>query len=189
MEGSSGEGGTTIPHRKGPDQDQSSASDSCVGRRAAHAGESDQLGEARTQKNEYVVVRQLPTGLIFCRTDIPHATHVVLCAGPDKPHAFDIIPLQPRNGALDALCPVCRGHGQWNAEIDLVSFRCKRAICERCYGAGCIETGNDRVGHPDIIMTAEGYPKWVIGSDPAPATTAKVEKNVIGTLFAPRFTS
>ena len=92
---------------------------------------------------------------------MPHASNVVHCAGPDSPHALDIVPLQPRNGTLDAPCPICRGHGQWNAEIDLVSFRCQRVICDYCYGAGWIETGTDPVGLPDIVMTPDGHPKWV----------------------------
>lgn len=100
---------------------------------------------------------------------MPHASHIVTCDGPDSPHAFDIVPLQPRNGSLDARCPVCRGHGQWNTEIDLVSFRCRRAICGRCSGAGWIETGDDPVGHPDIVMTPEGYPQWVTSFDPPAA--------------------
>lgn len=90
-----------------------------------------------------------------------HASNIVHCDGPDAPHAFDIVPMQPRNGSLDAPCPVCRGRGQWNTEIDLISFRCKRAICDRCAGAGWVETGSDPVGYPDIEMTAAGYPKWV----------------------------
>ena len=57
---------------------------------------------------------------------MPHASNIVHCAGPDSPHAFDIVPLQARKGSLDAMCPVCKGRGQWNTEIDLVSFRCKR---------------------------------------------------------------
>jgi hypothetical protein len=93
---------------------------------------------------------------------MPHASQVVYCTGPDSAHAFELIPLQPRNGALDALCPVCQGHGQWNTEIDLVSFRCKRAICGRCYGEGWVETGSDPVAVLDIVMAPEGYPKWVI---------------------------
>jgi len=97
---------------------------------------------------------------------MPHASNIVVCDGPDSPHAFDIVPIQPRNGSLDAVCPVCRGHGQWNTEIDLVSFRCKRAICSRCLGAGWVETGNDPVELPDIEMTAEGYPHWVIRQVP-----------------------
>ncbi len=92
---------------------------------------------------------------------MPHASNIVHCSGPDDPHALDIVPLQPRNGALDAQCPMCHGHGQWNTEIDLVSFRCKRAICPRCLGAGWVETGNDPVGYPDIELTPEGYPRWV----------------------------
>ncbi|CAN5760018.1 hypothetical protein BH11PSE6_BH11PSE6_27730 [soil metagenome] len=91
---------------------------------------------------------------------MPHASMIVTCTGPDCPNAFDIVPLQPRNGTLDAVCPVCKGHGQWNNEIDLVSFRCKRTICDRCHGAGWVETGADPVVLPDIEMTAEGYPKW-----------------------------
>jgi hypothetical protein len=93
---------------------------------------------------------------------MPHASNIIVCDGPDSPHAFDIIPLQPRNGTLDAECPVCKGYGQWNSEIDLVSFRCKRVICGRCYGAGWVETGSDPIALPDIEVTAEGYPKWVV---------------------------
>jgi hypothetical protein len=90
-----------------------------------------------------------------------HASNIVHPSGPDEPHAFDIIPLKPRNGSLDAECPVCHGHGEWNSEIDLVSFRCKRAICERCLGAGWVETGRDPVGVPDIELSPKGTPEWV----------------------------
>lgn len=92
---------------------------------------------------------------------MPHASTIVDCAGPDDPHAFDIIPLQPRNGTLDARCPICKGYGQWNTEIDLVSFRCKRAVCDHCHGAGWVETGKDPVSLPDIVLAPEGYPKWI----------------------------
>ncbi len=92
---------------------------------------------------------------------MPHASNVVTCEGPNSPHALDIVPLQPRTGKLDAPCPICRGHGQWNSEIDLVSFRCKRAICSHCLGAGWVETGGDPVGVPDIMLTPEGFPQWV----------------------------
>lgn len=92
---------------------------------------------------------------------MPHASAIVVCTGPDSPHAFDIIPELPRNGALDAKCPVCKGHGQWNTEIDLVSFRCQRAICDRCLGAGWIETGDDLIGIPDIALSPDGHPQWV----------------------------
>ena len=91
-----------------------------------------------------------------------HASNTVTCAGPDSPHAFDNIALQPRNGTLDARCPICHGYGQWNTEIDLTSFRCQRAICGHCYGAGWVETGEDPVGLPDIVLAPEGYAKWII---------------------------
>ncbi len=93
---------------------------------------------------------------------MPHSSDTIHCTGPDSPHAFDNIPLQARNGELDSRCPVCRGYGQWNAEIDLVSFRCIRAICDRCHGAGWIETGDDPVAIPDIVMTPEGQPMWTV---------------------------
>jgi len=92
---------------------------------------------------------------------MPHVSNIVLCEGPDSAHAFDIISLKPRNGMLDALCPVCHGHGEWNVEIDLVSFRSKRAVCDRCLGAGWVETGSDPVGLPDIELSPEGTPRWV----------------------------
>lgn len=44
---------------------------------------------------------------------MPHASNIVYCDGPESPHAFDVVPLQPRNGGLDAMCPVCKGRGQW----------------------------------------------------------------------------
>lgn len=91
-----------------------------------------------------------------------HASNIVYCSGPDEPHALFNIPLLPRNGALDARCPFCHGHGQWNGEIDLVSMRSKRVICDTCYGAGWVETGDDARAFPDIIMTPEGYPKWIV---------------------------
>lgn len=90
-----------------------------------------------------------------------HSGEIIYCSGPDNPHAFDLVPVLPRNGALDAPCPVCKGHGQWNTELDLVSFRCKRATCDFCSGNGWIETGEDPVALPDIILAPEGYPKWI----------------------------
>jgi DnaJ-class molecular chaperone len=76
------------------------------------------------------------------------------------------ISVQPRHGDLDALCPACAGHGQWNREIDLVSQRSKREACDMCDGRGWIETGDDMVGSHDIEMSAEGYPIWVTRLDP-----------------------
>ncbi|MEG3178352.1 hypothetical protein U1872_19080 [Sphingomonas sp. RB3P16] len=108
---------------------------------------------------------------------MPHASDIVLCSGPEAPHAFDIVPLQPRNGSLDARCPVCAGHGQWNSEIDLVSFRCKRTICDRCAGAGWIETGRDPVGVPDIERDANGNPRWYTRLVPQPAATVSEAKD------------
>lgn len=89
-----------------------------------------------------------------------HASNVVQCDGPDAPHAFDVVPLQPRNGSLDAQCPKCRGHGAWNSEIDLISFRCKRTICHECHGAGWVETGSDPVALPDIELGPDGVARW-----------------------------
>jgi len=91
---------------------------------------------------------------------MPHASKIVYPQGPEGDHAFDMIPLQPRNGTLDALCPVCKGHGQWNKELDLVSFRCQREICPHCLGAGWVETGVDPLAIPDIEMTPDGHPRW-----------------------------
>jgi hypothetical protein len=92
---------------------------------------------------------------------MPHASNIVHCDGPDSPHALDVIALKPRNGMLDARCPVCRGYGEWNVEIDLVSFRSKRVICDRCHGAGWVETGEDPVGFPDIELSSTGHAQWI----------------------------
>lgn len=91
---------------------------------------------------------------------MPHNDAVIHCLGPDSPHAFDNVPLLPRNGTLDVMCPVCKGHGQWNSEIDLISFRCRRTVCKHCLGAGWVETGDDPVGVPDIVLSPDGHPQW-----------------------------
>lgn len=111
-----------------------------------------------------------------------HASNIVQCDGPESPHAFDIVPLKPRKGELDAECPVCHGYGEWNTEIDLVSFRCKRASCGRCMGAGWVETGNDPVGYPDTEITPEGYAKWVTKYVPREDAPAHLES---GNLLMP----
>jgi hypothetical protein len=96
-----------------------------------------------------------------------HEKRIVLCSGPRDPHAFDGIPALPRLGNLDEECPKCAGHGQWNAEIDLVSQRSKRQVCDTCDGRGWIETGDDLVSSHDIEMSPEGHPQWVTRLDPA----------------------
>jgi hypothetical protein len=98
-----------------------------------------------------------------------HEKRIVLCTGPHDPHALDGISVQPRRGELDALCSSCRGHGQWNREIDLASQRSKREHCEGCDGRGWIETGDDMVPSHDIVHSAEGYPQWVVRLDPPDA--------------------
>ena len=96
-----------------------------------------------------------------------HVPRIVTCSGPRDAHAFDGIPVRPRTGDLDKVCPVCAGHGQWNVELDLASQRSRRCICGKCDGRGWIETGDDPVPSPDIVMSAEGYPKWVVRLDPS----------------------
>jgi hypothetical protein len=98
---------------------------------------------------------------------VAHEQRIVHCSGPQEPHAFDGIPLQPRDGALDKICPLCAGHGQWNRQIDLASQRCIRHICDKCDGLGWIETGDDLVPSNDIEMTADGRPRWVVRLDPS----------------------
>jgi hypothetical protein len=92
---------------------------------------------------------------------MPHASNIVAGIKLGDDLAFFNIPLLPRNGALDAPCGVCAQHGQWNVELDLVSFRCKRAICDACFGSGWIETGNDARAIPDIVMSPSGHPMWI----------------------------
>jgi len=53
---------------------------------------------------------------------MPHASNIVYCDGPDSPHAFDIVRLQPREGSLDAMCLVCQGRGQWNTRLILLAL-------------------------------------------------------------------
>ncbi|MDE2596183.1 MAG: hypothetical protein KGL44_04815 [Sphingomonadales bacterium] len=96
-----------------------------------------------------------------------HEKRIVTCSGPHDAHAFDGIPLQPRRGDLDRVCPVCGGHGQWNAEFDLASQRSKRCFCDKCDGRGWIETGSDLVPRPDIELAPDGTPRWVTRYDPS----------------------
>lgn len=96
-----------------------------------------------------------------------HRSIIHECSGPDDRHAFDVIPEMARSGKLDEKCPTCLGHGQWNREIDLVSQRSKRVICGHCNGLGWIETGDDLVAVPDIILSPRGHPMWVTKYRPA----------------------
>jgi hypothetical protein len=91
---------------------------------------------------------------------------IVICSGPHEPHAFHGISVQPRSGNLDALCQDCRGHGQWNSEIDLVSQRSKRVFCETCDTRGWIETGDDLVPTHDVELSPDGTPRWVVKMAP-----------------------
>lgn len=96
-----------------------------------------------------------------------HEKRIVTCSGPADPHAFHGLSPRPRSGALDCRCPDCHGYGQWNVELDLVSQRAKRHLCDRCEARGWIETGDDPVPAPDITLSPEGHPQWVIRLDPS----------------------
>jgi hypothetical protein len=98
---------------------------------------------------------------------VSHERRIFHCSGPHEPHALHGISVQPRSGDLDAQCPKCVGYGQWNSEIDLVSQRSKRCVCDKCDGRGWIETGDDMVPSHDIAMSPEGYPIWVTRLDPS----------------------
>lgn len=91
-----------------------------------------------------------------------HASIIITDITPSHKLAFFNIPELNRNGALDAPCPICKQHGQWNTELDLVSMRCKRAACDNCYGSGWIETGDDARAIPDIVLSPDGHPMWII---------------------------
>jgi hypothetical protein len=100
---------------------------------------------------------------------VAHEKRIVICQGPEDAHAFDGIAVQRRRGKLDAKCGRCRGHGQWNGQIDLNSHRSIRVNCERCDGAGWVETGDDLVALHDIERSPEGYPQWVVKLAPPDA--------------------
>jgi hypothetical protein len=97
---------------------------------------------------------------------VSHEKRIVTCSCPQDRHALDGIPVLPRAGHLDVVCADCRGHGQWNREIDLISHRSKRHVCESCDGRGWIETGDDMVSAHDVVMSPEGHPQWVTRLDP-----------------------
>jgi hypothetical protein len=95
-----------------------------------------------------------------------HEKRIVLCAGPGDTHAFHGITRRNRSGDLDQICPECDGHGQWNCELDLVSQRSKRELCQMCDARGWIETGDDLLPSHDIALSDDGQPKWVMRLDP-----------------------
>jgi hypothetical protein len=94
-----------------------------------------------------------------------HPSRLVHCTGPQDPHALHGIAVQTRRGDLDARCPVCAGHGQWNRELDLASQRSKRQNCDTCEGRGWIETGSDPIATHDVILSPDGQPQWVVRLD------------------------
>ncbi len=96
-----------------------------------------------------------------------HEKRIVTCSGPQDNHALHGISALPRKGDLDAMCPVCAGHGQWNSEIDLASQRSKRQFCGKCDGRGWIETSGDLVPSHEVEMSPEGYPRWTTRLDPS----------------------
>ena len=96
-----------------------------------------------------------------------HETRIITCTGPQDPHALDGIPVLPRSGDLDRVCPICHGRGQWNSEFDLASQRSKRRICDKCDGRGWIETGDDLVPSHHVELSPQGYPMWVTRLDPS----------------------
>jgi hypothetical protein len=89
-----------------------------------------------------------------------HPSKLHICSGPEDTHAFDLIPKKLCSGKLDEPCLTCNQHGQWNVEIDLVSLRSKRTICNDCSGFGWVETGDDMIEFDDIILV-NGKPAWV----------------------------
>lgn len=95
-----------------------------------------------------------------------HESRLVENLSPGDPHSFDGIPLRYRSGNLDQVCPLCRGHGQWNNEFDLVSQRSKRTICPTCEGRGWLEIGGDPVYADDVVIAEGGYPGWISRIDP-----------------------
>ena len=90
-----------------------------------------------------------------------HGSRNYICIGPDDSHAYDVIPEARKVDACEKRCSTCHGHGQWNKEIDLDSFRSIRIICDHCHGSGWIEMGGHLDTYPDIVMSPSGYPMWI----------------------------
>jgi hypothetical protein len=97
---------------------------------------------------------------------MPNHGPVLTCQGPDDPPALDDIPVRAREGNLDAICPTCHGRGQWNREI-YGQGRTIRHGCDQGMGLGWLETGDDAIAVPDIILGPNGGPKWITRLIPA----------------------
>lgn len=91
---------------------------------------------------------------------------VFTCQSPDDAHALDDIPVAARQGKLDAMCPTCHGRGQWNREI-YGHGRTIRQPCDHCLGLGWLETGDDAIPVPDIVVGPNGRPRWISRLIPA----------------------
>jgi hypothetical protein len=54
--------------------------------------------------------------------------------------------------------------GPWAVECGDRSYQLSlhSDVCERCLGAGWIETGSDPIEVTDIEMTPDGHPQWTI---------------------------
>jgi hypothetical protein len=85
---------------------------------------------------------------------------IVHCDGPHHPRALEGIPVQPRRGDLDTICPTCQGRGQWNREIH-GHGRSKREPCPTCHGDGWLETSGDATPIPDIVVV-NGHAQWTV---------------------------
>lgn len=84
---------------------------------------------------------------------------VIVLSGLQDPRALEGIPVQPRRGELDIVCPSCRGRGQYNVELH-PHGRSKREVCPDCRGDGWIETSGDATPAHDIALV-DGQPQWV----------------------------
>jgi len=107
----------------------------------------------------------------------------IMIDGPDRPHAFDNIPVRARPDHADARCTHCDGHGAWNEMLHLDSFRCRLAICHDCDGLGWISYDGSRTiqdvavrnGHPAWILRRMPPPPVLVSAQTAPWTAAEPE--------------
>ena len=104
---------------------------------------------------------------------------IVTCQGPEDAHALDDIPVRPREGNLDAMCPTCHGRGQWNRSI-YGQGRTIRECCDHCMGLGWLETGQDAIPVPDIVLGPGGHPRWITRMVPAAEQTHPHRGSLVG---------